>query len=97
LTVRRQSRANAPIGIITRRDLLRSSLAHDDEDLADQISRQLARVDSPARWSVSVQAGVADIEDFGTDADDRAQAARLAAAVPGVVHVRARHQTPDPF
>jgi len=87
----------APIGIITRRDLLRASLAHDDEDLADQISRQLARVDSPARWSVSVQAGVADIEDFGTDADDRAQAARLAAAVPGVVHVRARHQTPDPF
>jgi hypothetical protein len=54
-------------------------------------------VDTPDRWSVSVQAGVADIEDFGTDTEDRARAARLAAAVPGVVQVHARHQTPDPF
>jgi len=58
----------APLGIITRRDLLRVALAHDDKDLADEISRQLARVDNPDRWSVSVQAGVADIEDFGSDA-----------------------------
>jgi CBS domain-containing protein len=87
----------APVGIVTRRDLLRAALAHDDDDLVDEISRQLAGVDNPDRWTVSVQAGVADIEDFGTDAAARAQAARLAAAVPGVVHVRARHQTPDPF
>ena len=85
------------VGILTRRDLLRAALAHDDQDLAEEISRQLAGVDTPDRWSVSVQAGVADIEDFGTDTEDRARAARLAAAVPGVVQVHARHQTPDPF
>jgi CBS domain-containing protein len=85
------------VGILTRRDLLRAALSHDDQDLADEISRQLAEVDTPDRWSVSVQAGVADIEDFGTDTEDRARAARLPAAVPGVVQVHARHQTPDPF
>ncbi len=85
------------VGILTRRDLLRAALAHDDQDLAEEISRQLAQVDTPERWSVSVQAGVADIEDFGTDTEDRARAAALAAAVPGVVQVHARHQTPDPF
>jgi CBS domain-containing protein len=85
------------VGILTRRDLLRAALAHDDQDLAEKISRQLAAVDTPDRWSVSVQAGVADIEDFGTDSEDRDRAVRLAAAVPGVVQVHARHQTPDPF
>jgi len=85
------------VGILTRRDLLRAALAHDDQDLAEEISRQLAQVDTPERWSVSVQAGVADIEDFGTDTEDRARATALAAAVPGVVQVYARHQTPDPF
>ncbi len=85
------------VGILTRRDLLRAALAHDDQDLAEEISRQLAQVDTPERWSVSVQAGVVDIEDFGTDTEDRARAAALAAAVPGVVQVHARHQTPDPF
>jgi CBS domain-containing protein len=85
------------VGILTRRDLLRAALAHDDQDLTEEISRQLAGVDTPDRWSVSVQAGVADIEDFGTDTEDRARAARLAAAIPGVVQVHARHQTPDPF
>jgi predicted transcriptional regulator len=86
-----------PIGILTRRDLLRAAVVHDDTELVDEISHQLARVGNPNRWSVSVQAGVADIEDFGSDVDDRKRAARLTAAVPGVVQVQARHQTPDPF
>lgn len=86
-----------PIGILTRRDLLRAAVVHDDTELADEIYRQLVRVGNPDRWNVSVQAGVADIEDFGSDVDDRKRAARLAAAVPGVVQVQARHQTPDPF
>src|SRR6478672_5623265 len=85
------------VGILTRRDVLRAAVAHNDQDLADEIARQLAVVDNPDRWQVSVQAGVADIEDFGTDAAERAQASRLAAKVPGVVRVRTRHQTPDPF
>jgi CBS domain-containing protein len=86
-----------PIGILTRRDLLQAAVVHNDTELADEIFRQLARVGNPDRWSVSVQAGVADIEDFGSDVDDRKRAGRLAAAVPGVVQVQVRHQTPDPF
>ncbi len=85
------------IGIVTRRDLLRAGLAHIDQDLADEISRQLAQVDTPNRWRVTVEDGVADIEDYGSDVEDRERAARLAAEVPGVAAVRARHQTPDPF
>ena len=76
------------VGILTRRDVLRAAVAHNDQDLAGEIARQLGEVDNPDRWHVSVQAGVADIEDFGTDAAERAQASRLAATVPGVVRVR---------
>src|SRR6478609_609393 len=85
------------VGILTRRDVLRAAIADNDQDLADKVTRQLAALDNPDRWQVSVHAGVADIEDFGTDTRERAQASRLAAAVPGVVQVQARHQTPDPF
>jgi CBS-domain-containing membrane protein len=85
------------VGILTRRDVLRAAIADNDQELADMVTRQLAALDNPDRWQVSVHAGVADIEDFGTDTTERAQASRLAAAVPGVVRVRARHQTPDPF
>ena len=85
------------VGILTRRDVLRAAIADNDQDLADKVTRQLAALDNPDRWQVSVHAGVADIEDFGTDTRERAQANRLAAAVPGVVQVQARHQTPDPF
>ncbi len=85
------------VGIVTRRDLLRADLADEDQALADAITRQLAEVQTPARWRVSVEAGVADIEDYGTDASTRDRAARLASQVPGVVEVHAHHQTPDPF
>jgi len=85
------------VGILTRRDLLRTALSHDDRWLAEEIGRQLAGVDNPDRWKISVQAGVADIEDLGTDTETRARAAQLAVAVPGVVQVRTRHQPPDPF
>ncbi len=85
------------VGVVTRRDLLRAGLSPDDQDLADEISRQLARLDTPNRWRVSVEAGVADIEDYGSDRRMRDRAAQLASEVPGVVQVHARHQTPDPF
>lgn len=85
------------VGVVTRRDLLRAGLAHTDQELADEITRQLARVDTPNRWRVSVESGVADIEDYGSDTRIRDRATRLASEVPGVVQVHARHQTPDPF
>lgn len=85
------------IGILTRRDLLRAGLAGIDQELADEINRQVAAVDTPNRWRVTVTDGVADIEDYGSDVGERERATRLAAQVPGVVGVHARHQTPDPF
>lgn len=77
--------------------MLRVGVAHNDQQLAEEITRQLAAIDNPDRWQVSVRAGVVDIEDFGTNTSDRAQAGQLAAATPGIVKVRSRHQTPDPF
>ena len=85
------------VGVVTRRDLLRAGLSHTDQGLADEIGRQLAELDTPNRWRVSVEAGVADIEDYGNDRRMRDRAAQLASEVPGVVQVHARHQTPDPF
>ena len=85
------------VGILTRRDVLRAAVAHNDRDLEAEISRQLATMDNPDRWRVAVQAGVVDIEDSGTDTIDRALASRLAGAVPGVVRVQTHHETPDPF
>ena len=66
------------VGILTRRDVLRAAIADNDQDLAAEISRQLAAMDNPDRWQVAVQAGVVDIEDSGTDTIDRALASRLA-------------------
>jgi CBS domain-containing protein len=86
-----------PVGILTRRDLLRAAIMHDDQELTDEICRQLAEVDAASRWRVSVQDGVAYIEDFGTTTQEQAKAIRLASAVPGIVRVHVRHQTPDPF
>lgn len=71
--------------------------ASTDEELADQIDRQLATLDTANRWRVSVAGGIADIEDYGTDPALRDRAARIASTVPGVVRVHAHHQTPDPF
>ena len=85
------------VGILTRRDLLWAAITHDGQELTDEICRQLAEVDTANRWRISVQHGVADIEDFGTTARERATAVRLASAVPGIVRVNVRHETPDPF
>lgn len=85
------------VGILTRRDVLRAAVARNDRDLEAEINRQLSAMDNPDRWQVAVQAGVVDIEDFGTDTIDRALASRLAEAVPGVVRVQTRHHPPDPF
>src|SRR6195952_1550760 len=85
------------IGIVTRRDLLRKAVLHDDHDLAAEITRELAAFSDVDRWSVTVQAGLADIEDHVDSAADRQIAIRLASAVPGVVGARAHYLTSDPF
>lgn len=85
------------VGVITRRDLLRSSLIRDDESLRRDVNRTLEAFGDPDRWTVTVQAAVADVEDFRDSADDRELALRLVSAIPGIVHVDVHHETPDPF
>lgn len=85
------------VGILTRRDLLRSSLIRDDESLRQDVNRTLEAFGDPDRWTVTVQAAVADVEDFRDSADDRERALRLVSAVPGIVHVDVHHETSDPF
>jgi CBS domain-containing protein len=75
------------VGVITRRD----------ESLRRDVNRTLEAFGDPDRWTVTVQAAVADVEDFRDSADDRELALRLVSAVPGIVHVDVHHETPDPF
>jgi len=85
------------VGVITRRDLLRAIITHDDKALTADIVNRLAALDRPDRWNVSVQAGVADITDHVDDAEDRTAAERIASSTPGVVHATAHYETSDPF
>jgi CBS-domain-containing membrane protein len=85
------------VGMVTRRDLLRSSLIRDDESLRHDAVRALEAFGDPDRWTVTVQAAVADVEDFRDSSDDRQVAHRLVSAVPGIVHVDVHHETSDPF
>ncbi len=85
------------VGVITRRDLLRAAVVHDDRVVEAAVAAQLIALDDSGRFRVSVQGGVADIEDYRDDAVDRIHAERVAAAVPGVVAVHAHHETVDPF
>ena len=88
---------NKVVGVITRRDLLRAGVNHPDWQLRDAVATKLAALDSSGRYSVTVQAGVAEIEDFGFSELERSAAKGAAAAVPGIVAVTIKHQTSDPF
>ena len=85
------------VGVITRRDLLRAAIVRDDRDVEAAVAAQLMALDDSGRYRVTVQGGVADIEDYRDDADDRVRAERVAGRVPGVVAVRVHHETIDPF
>jgi CBS-domain-containing membrane protein len=85
------------VGVITRRDLLRASLIRDDSALREDAIRALEAFAEPDRWTVTVQAAVADVEDFRDSPEDRELAHRLVSKVPGIVHVQVHHETSDPF
>ena len=85
------------VGVITRRDLLRAAVARSDHDLQRDVTAELTALDDSGRFRVTVQGGIADIEDYRDDAADRRLAERVAAEVPGVIAVEAHHLTPDPF
>lgn len=86
------------VGVVTRRDVLRAGVTHPDWQLRDAVVARLAALDDSVRYSVTVQAGVAEIEDSGLDdrartAADWSAAERAAADVPGIVAIIVKHAT----
>lgn len=85
------------VGIITRRDLLRAALAHEDLAIRDVILRRLRALDPRDRWEVDVAGGAVVIADHVDDAGELRAVGAIAAAVPGVVRADVHYETSDPF
>jgi len=71
------------VGIVTRRDLVRS-LARDDVDLATDVRHRLELYGGPGRWQVEVRRGRVTIHDERDDPVDAHVAKIIALAVLGV-------------
>jgi CBS domain-containing protein len=74
------------VGIVTRRDLLRT-IARDDRDIARDVRHRLA-IASREPWEVEVADGVVSLACDYADPSDRHVAEVVAAALPGVREVR---------
>jgi CBS domain-containing protein len=74
------------VGIITRRDLLRT-IARDDRAIADDVRHRLANA-CRRSWQVEVADGVVSLRGEGDDPEDRHVAEVVAGALPGVREVR---------
>lgn len=75
------------IGIISRRDLLRSVLRTDDV-LAHEVQERLdAYADEPGRWTATVADGVVRIDGLVDDDEERRVVEILARTVPGIAAV----------
>jgi CBS domain-containing protein len=83
------------VGIITRRDLVRT-IARDDALIAADVRRRLEGYGAPERWTVSAQLGSVIITDQYNDPADHHVALVLAQSVPGVVHAEVVHATSQP-
>jgi len=79
------------VGIVTRRDLVRT-VARPDASIATDVRHRLEIYGGPGRWTVDVSNGAVTIRDAFDSATDRHAATVLAEAVPGVavVHVDTR-------
>ncbi|WP_052685531.1 CBS domain-containing protein [Lentzea aerocolonigenes] len=75
------------VGIVTRRDMLRSN-SRDDWIIEAEIHHRLDVIDSSYRWTAEVSGGQVFIVDRMNDATDRHVAEVLARAVAGVTDVR---------
>lgn len=76
------------IGIVSRRDLLRT-LMRDDGAIRDELARRLAEIDPAAApsWKLSVQDGVVTIRGGARNLRARQNATAIARSVPGVLRV----------
>lgn len=78
------------VGIVTRRDLVRT-IARDDSLIAADVRRRLEAYGGPDRWTVHAQYGSVTITDQYANPADHHVALVLAQAVPGVVHAEVVH------
>jgi CBS domain-containing protein len=74
------------VGIVTRRDLVRT-LTREDVDVERDVRHQLETYGGPGRWTVEVRGGAVTIRDAMDDKTDRHVATVLAEAVRGVTVV----------
>jgi CBS domain-containing protein len=81
---------NRLVGIVTRRDLVRT-LTRDDADVATDVRHQLEIYGGPGRWTVEVDGGAVTITDALANETDRHVATVLAEAVRGVTVVHITH------
>ena len=89
-------RGHEVVGIVSRRDLLRS-IARDDMVIRDDVLRRLRDYsDGHESWDVTVDAGVVTLDLEDTDAVVRQAAQLLARSVPGALRVHVLDRTrPD--
>jgi CBS domain-containing protein len=76
------------VGIVSRRDVLRTLLRDDTAIRADVRERLAAYAGEPDRWHVRVEDGVVTVHGRYTDSRERDAVNNLVATVPGVVRVR---------
>jgi CBS domain-containing protein len=78
------------IGIVSRRDLLRTLIRDDDDVRADVQQRLDAYAGEPGRWKAHVEDGVVTIHGRVSDDRERDLICALARTVPGVLRVHVR-------
>jgi CBS domain-containing protein len=81
------------VGILTRRDLVRT-IARADALIAADVRKRLGAYGTPDRWTVHADHGTVTITDQFTDPADHHVALVLAQAVPGVVHAKVLCSSP---
>jgi CBS-domain-containing membrane protein len=83
------------VGVITRRDLVRT-IARDDALIAADVRKRLDCYGVPDRWTVHADHGTVTITDQYNDPTDHHIALVLVQAVPGVVHATVVHAPSPP-
>ncbi len=84
------------VGIVARRDLLRSFVRADAEILGELRIRLRDALTDGDCWGLRVDAGIAWLRPLDGSSPDQALALAVASAVPGVLHARIEPSPPDP-
>lgn len=87
---------NRVVGIVARRDLLRSLTRADDDVLRDLLTHLAAAAPDGDQWDARVEGGVVTLWPVSGSAPDPDVAVRSASTVPGVLHVRVADGPPAP-